>query len=318
MGVTRTQPNSHRAPWLFFMFQLPTQRASQRVSVWRKLQKYGALAWKNSAYVLPYTPGNLEKFQWLTAQIRKHRGEASVVEVARIEGTSRKQIIALFTQARERDYKQLIRDIRLALRAPRQRGKGRGSAGSARLNRRLSEIAALDTFGCPKKKEAEALMKELESRTRADRPAGNRIRRPFEDFRGRLWMTRPRPEVDRVASAWLIRHFVDPRAKFAFSSDPQAHPGAVRFDMFEGEFTHVGEDCTFETLLKRFSLRDTQLRLVAQIVHDADLEDNKFGRAEGKAVDMVIKGWGKMGLADREVLRRGFDLFDALYLVLGS
>ncbi len=318
MGVTRTQPNSHRAPWLFFMFQLPTQRASQRVSVWRKLQKYGALAWKNSAYVLPYTAGNLERFQWLTAEIRKYRGDASIVEVARIEGTSRKQIIALFNQARKRDYEQLIQDIRLALRAAAQRGKGRGSAGFARLNRRLSEIAALDTFGCPKKKEAEVLMKELESRTRADRPTGNRIRRPFEDFRGRLWMTRPRPEVDRVASAWLIRHFIDPRAKFAFSSDPQAHPGAVRFDMFEGELTHVGDDCTFETLLKRFAIRDRRVRLIAQIVHDADLEDSKFGRSEGKAIELITKGWGKMDWTDEEILRKGFELFDALYLTLGT
>ncbi len=318
MTITRGQRGEPAVPWLFFMFHLPAQSASQRVSVWRKLQKYGALAWKNSAYILPHTPGNLERFQWLTAQIRKVRGDASIVEVARIEGHSRKQVIALFNQAREQDYERLTREIRLAARTAGQRGEGRGPGAFARLNRRLSEIAALDTFGCPKRKEAESLMKDLETRTRAAQSADYGIRRPSDGFRGRLWMTRPRPEVDRVASAWLIKHFIDPGAKFVFSSDPQARPGAVRIDMFEGEFTHVGEDCTFETLLKRFALRDRRLQRIAQIVHDADLEDNKFGRAEGKAVDMVIKGWGRMGLADGEILRKGFDLFDALYQAIGN
>lgn len=318
MAVTATRLESEAAPWLFFMFQLPAQSASQRVSVWRKLQKFGALPWKNSAYLLPHTPGNLEKFQWLTAQIRKYHGDASIVQVARVEGYSRKRIIALFNQARERDYERLAREITLALRAATRRENGRGPGVFARLNRRLSDIAVLDSFGCPKRKEAEALLKELEGRLRGDHPPETPARRRFREFRGRLWMTRPRPEVDRVASAWLIRHSIDPRAKFTFSPDPRAHPRAVRFDMYEGEFTHVGEDCTFETLLKRFGLRDRRLRLIGQIVHDADLEDNKFGRAEGKAIDLIIKGWGKIGLADEEILRRGFELFEALYNMLGS
>lgn len=317
MSVTRGDDRGRRAPWLFLIFQLPARKASARVSVWRKLQKYGALAWKNAAYILPHTPGNLEKFQWLAAEARKHQGEASVAEVARIEGHTDRQIIALFNEARERDYDVLIGEIRFALRPSGRRDKGNRRDVLARLNRRLAEIAALDNFECGKRKESEKLMKELEAQSRragAEIPPMGAHR--GGEYRGRVWMTRPRPEVDRVASAWLVKHFIDPKAHFAFCTDPNAQPGAIRFDMFEGEFTHIGDKCTFETLVHFFDLRDRRLRIIAQIVHDADLEDNKFGRAEGKAVDFIFKGWGKMKWADLKILQKGFELFDALYLML--
>jgi len=318
MGITEHQSKGDAPPWLFFMFQLPARSASQRVSVWRKLQKYGALTWKNSAYILPHTLTNLEKFQWLSAEIKKYRGEASVVQAARIEGYPDKRIIALFNEARERDYDALVRELRFALRSVSLGSTPRPGA-LARLNRRLTEIAALDLFGFAKRKEAESLLRELESRSnsqaRTDRPKGTS---KAKEYCGRIWMTRPRPEVDRVASAWLIKNFIDPKARFAFSSDANTHPGAVRFDMFEGEFTHVGDNCTFETLLKRFELRDRRLRLIAQIVHDADLDDDKFGRAGGRAIDLIFKGWARADRPDEEILKKGFVLFDGLYLSLGG
>jgi hypothetical protein len=312
MSVTRKTPPS--TPWIFLMFRLPARRASLRVSVWRKLQKYGALAWKNSAYILPRSPANFEKFQWLAAEVRKARGEAWVVEVARIGGWSDKKIIGLFNEARSHDYDRLVRDIGLALR-PTGRNIRRHSL--ARLNRRLGELVAMDPFGCPRRKEAEEALKELEARLRRTRSAppepGGRQR---AGFRRRVWMTRPRPEVDRVASAWLIRQFIDPGARFVFSPDPDAHPGAVRFDMFEGEFTHLGDSCTFEVLLERFELSDKRLRRISQIVHEADLEDNKFGRPEGRLLDLIFKGWAKMGWPDEEILKQGFKLYEALYRTL--
>jgi hypothetical protein len=319
MTVTIIGDARRKAPWLFLIFQLPARKASARVSVWRKLQKYGALAWKNAAYILPHNAGNLEKFQWLAAEVRKHHGEASIAEVLRIEGHTERQMIALFNQARQRDYETLIGELRFALRPSGRSGRNNRRDLLARVNRRLAEIAALDVFGCGKRKEAERLIKEMESQHRLGTAEDAPIRRQqVREFRGRVWMTRPRPEVDRVASAWLIRRFIDPRARFVFSPDPNDHPGALRFDMFEGEFTHFGDDCTMETLLKFFGLRDKRLRAIAQIVHDADLEDNKFRSAEGRAVDFTLKGWGKMKWADMKILRRGFELFDALYLTLGN
>ncbi len=314
MSITTTSRSKRNAPWLFFIFQLPQWKASARVSVWRKLQRYGALAWKNAAYVLPHTPSNLEKFQWLAAEVRKHRGEASVAEVARIEGYSDRHIIRLFQEARDRDYDGLIAEMRTALRPLSSRTSKQLGGIWARLNRRLAEVVSLDVFGSAKRKEAEELLRELESASRR-KESGLVAMRPVRptDFRGRVWMTRPRPEVDRVACGWLIKRFIDPKARFVFSSNPKGHPGAVRFDMFEGEFTHLGDECTFERMIKLFELAGRRLRVIAQIVHDADFEDNKFGRPEGLALELVLKGWAKMNWRDDEILRHGYDLYDALY-----
>ncbi len=312
MSVTKTKRPS--VPWLLLMFRLPARRASLRVSVWRKLQRYGALAWKNSAYVLPRSPANFEKLQWLAAEVRKARGEAWVVEVARIGGWSDKEMIALFTEARTHDYDRLIRDIRLALRPSRRNIRPHSLAN---LNRRLGEIVAIDSFGCPRRKGAEEALKELEARLRRalTAPAEPGGRKRLE-YRRQVWMTRPHPEVDRVASAWLIRQFIDPDARFVFSPDLDAHAGAVRYDMFEGEFTHIGDACTFEVLLQRFELEDKRLRRISQIVHDADLEDEKFGRPEGRLLDLIFKGWAKMGWPDDEILKQGFKVYEALYTTL--
>lgn len=317
MSVTHERDGRRNAPWLLFIFQLPARKASARVSVWRKLQKYGALAWKNAAYILPYTSGNLEKFQWLAVEVAKHRGEASIAQVARLEGQTDRQIIALFNDARERDYEGLVGEIRFALRPSGRRGKSDRRDGLSRLNRRMSEIVAVDFFGCAKRKEAEKMMKELEAQSRrASAEAAPLRAQEASEYQRKVWMTRPKPEVDRVASAWLIKRFIDRKARFVFSPNPQAHPGAVRFDMFEGEFTHVGDNCTFETLLKFFDLRDKRLRMIAQAVHDADLEDSKFGRPEGRAIDLILKGWAKMNWPDTRILSEGFDLYNALYTVL--
>ncbi len=305
-------------PWLFLMLHFPAERASQRVKVWRKLQKFGALTWKNSAYILPNTPANLEKFQWLAAEVRKHRGEASILNVARIEGTGTRQVTALFNEARGRDYGRLLTDLQAALRAPTRRSRAQLRALFARLSARLEEITAIDEFGCPKRKQAEILLKEFEQRLEQKAGAETKIPAPGGEFRGRTWITRPRPGVDRVGSAWLIRNFIDRRARFLFSANSRMQGDALRFDMFEGEFTHVGDHCTFETLLERFRLREPRLRRIAQIVHDADLHDAKFGHTEGQAIDQILMGWGKMGWPDQQILERGFQLYDALYLMLGT
>jgi len=128
--------------------------------------------------------------------------------------------------------------------------------------------------------------------------------------------TRPRPEIDRVGSAWLIRRFIDPEATFVFSKDAGDYPEAIPYDMNDVEFTHHGEDCTFETLVKRFKLTDKRLETISEMIHDADLEDDKFQRAECVGIDLMLKGFALMGLVDAEILSRGFEAFDALYAAL--
>jgi hypothetical protein len=132
-------------------------------------------------------------------------------------------------------------------------------------------------------------------------------------YAGRTWLTRPRPEIDRVGSAWLIRRFIDPKARFIFSGDAKKFPEAIPYDMVDVEFTHHSDDCTFETLIKRFALDDKALRAIAEMIHDADLEDGKFQRSECVGIDRVLKGWARLGLSDEQLLEKGGECFDALY-----
>jgi len=147
---------------------------------------------------------------------------------------------------------------------------------------------------------------------------GRKGRRKAGEYANRLWITRPRPGIDRVSSAWLIRRFIDAKARFVFGSEPGAEPDAIPFDMFCSQgFGHRGEDCTFETLCQEFSIREGRVKRIAQIIHDADLGDEKFGRSEGLGLDRVLNGWAKQDLPDDELLQRGMELIEGLYESLG-
>ena len=306
MTVT-TQPSP--APWLLLVFSLPSGRASARVEVWRKLQRYGALALRSSGYVLPNRPANQEKLEWLATAIRNYKGQASVVRVQAFDDLSDKRLRQLFTEARVRDYEKLLRELKKLLSlSPARRPAGTLS----RLRRQFQEIAAIDFFENPLRAQVETAL------ARADEPATKPGQKAKAQYLNRVWMTRPRPGIDRVSSAWLIRRFIDPRARFVFGDDPGLHPEAVPFDMFAAEgFGHRGEDCSFETLCKEFAIRDGKVKRIAQIIHDADLEDEKFGRVEGQGLDRVLNGWARQDVPDDELLRRGMELIEGLSSGLG-
>jgi hypothetical protein len=294
-------------PWLLLTFSLPTKRASQRVEVWRKLQRYGAVPLGNSGYLLPNNPRNRERFEWLAIAIRKYAGEASVVNVQSIDNLSTSQLVARFAEARAREYQELIRELQeLSSIPPQKRASGRVS----RLRARFREIVDIDFFNSPLQKRVEELLARADaSPTSAEEPVKINPR----EYMGRVWVTRPRPGIDRSASAWLIRRFIDKKARFTFASEEHVPRKAIPFDMFHGGFGHRGEDCTFETLQKTFRIRDKKAGVIGQIIHDADLLDEKFGRKEGFGVDEVLDGWAKQGIPDSELLERGIQLIEALY-----
>src|SRR5882724_6652642 len=187
-----------------------------------------------------------------------------------------------------------------------------GHLGSHAFGRRFQDVVSIDFFGNPLREQVEHALSAMQtSKTKSLTPEPGSIT-PAE-YRNRIWVTRPRPGVDRVTSAWLIRKFIDPKAKFAFAPEDKKPPKAVPFDMYEGGFGHRGEDCTFETLLKVFRIRDKKIPVMAEIVHDADLFDEKFGRKEGFGIDEVMKGWAQQGLNDQELLKRGMQLAEGLY-----
>jgi hypothetical protein len=293
--------------WFMLTFTLPTKRASQRVEVWRKLQRYGAIPLGNSGYLLPNNPSNRERFEWLAQMIRKHAGEASVVSVQSIDNLSTPQLVARFAEARARDYQELIRNVqKLSTVAQHKRPLGRIS----RLRERFREIVEIDFFGNPLQKRTEELL------ARADASPGvaeESAKTNPKDYVERVWVTRPRPGIDRSASAWLIRHFIDKKARFTFAQEGDVPADAVPFDMFQGGFGHRGEDCTFETLRKEFRVRDARVAAIGEMVHDADLNDGKFGRKEAFGVDEVLNGWARKGTPDKKLLERGMEMIEGLY-----
>jgi hypothetical protein len=288
-------------------FTLPTRRASQRVEVWRKLQRYGAVPLGNSGYLLPNNPSNRERFEWLAQTIRKHAGEASVVSVQSIDNLSTPQLVALFAEARARDYQELIREVRKFSSVARHK---RPTGRISRLRARFREIVEIDFFGSPLQKRVEELLAQADA---VPAVAEKSPKTNPKDYVGRLWVTRPRPGIDRSASAWLIRQFIDKKARFAFVHEGDLPRDAVPFDMFQGGFGHRGEDCTFETLRKEFRIRDARVVAIGEMVHDADLNDGKFGRKEAFGVDEVLKGWAGKGTPDKELLERGEEMIEGLY-----
>lgn len=295
--------------WLLLAFTLPTKRASQRVEIWRKLQRYGTVPLGNSGYLLPNNPSNEERFQWLATSIRKYGGEASVVRVQSIDNLSVAQLIGRFSEARTREYQGLIQELQ-AFSSKGAEGKSVG--GLARLRNRFQEIAEVDFFNSPLQVRVRELLERAAS-SQGTRPAPMR-KINAKDYKGRVWVTRPRPGVDRCSSAWLIQRFIDPKARFAFAPEGRVPTGSVPFDMFHEEgFGHCGDDCTFETLEKQFHILDPRVAVIGQMIHDADLLDDRFGRKEGYGVDEILKGWARRGLADKKVLERGMELIEGLY-----
>jgi hypothetical protein len=303
-----TVTDSVTIPWLLLVFSLPAKSASQRVQIWRKLQRYGMLALRSSGYVLPNTPVNQERMEWLAAAIRTYKGQASVVQVQGFDDLPVERLKTLFVEARSRDYQKLLQEAKKLLALAPSR---RPSARVTRIRRRFLELQEIDFFGNPLRAKLANLLAQADAAE--TQPSGRSAKLKSGEYVNRVWMTRPRPGIDRVSSAWLICRFIDPKARFIFGDEPGAHPEAIPFDMYCPQgFGHRGEDCTFETLCKQFAIRDGRVKRIAQIIHDADLGDEKFGRVEGQGLDKVLNGWAKQDLPDDELLQRGMDLIEGL------
>ena len=305
-------PVKKKLTWLLLLFSLPTKRKTERVAVWRRLKKMGAVQMKTSTYLLPDEPAQYEQFQWLAQQIRDYGGDSTLVRAQEIEGLTRDEVVSLFNTAREAEYSDLKKALQNFISRRRKRDAESAAGELERLTRQFRELRQIDFFDSARGHEVAMLLRRVEG------PQRSRKLQTLEakQYRGKTWLTRPRPEIDRVGSAWLISRFIDPKAKFVFAPSAQSIPGAIPFDMLDAEFSHHGNNCTFETLVKRFALADKAVARIAEMIHDADLDDAKFQRVECLGIDRVLKGWAKQGLADEEILRQGFECFDALYAFL--
>jgi len=309
--------------WLVLVFQFPKGAGSQRVKAWRRLQSTGAVAIKNSVYVLPRNEQSQEDFEWLLAELSAAGADAALLESRLISGLDDQQVRELFDAARNKDYAEVKRDIddagqELTTATPEALQSARQALGRAR--KRMSEIEAIDFFGAPGHETAQASLWSLEERiTSQETPASGGVDSMKEaatvDLRDRVWVTRRNVRVDRIASAWLIRRWIDPHARFKFVSgnDYAAEKSEIRFDMFEAEFTHEGDKCTLEVLAHHVARDDAALRCVGEIVHDIDLKDHKFGRPETEGVASLLSGLVASLEDDEQRIERGSALFEDLY-----
>ncbi|MFI5015580.1 MAG: chromate resistance protein ChrB domain-containing protein [Hyphomicrobiales bacterium] len=324
---SKHQSAAHTAvvPWLLLIHQLPPKPAYLRVKIWRRLQGLGAISVKNSVYVLPAGEQALEDFQWLLREIEQGGGEGMICEAHLIDGLSDQEVRGLFDAARDADYAEIAKDLR-ALAAeieadgrasPERKPEVKGRL--LRLRRRYSEASGIDFFGATGRMTVEGLLADLESRLAdmavGEEAEGSKVTKISEDLTGKTWVTRSGVHVDRMACAWLIRRFIDPEARFKFVStkDYGAQPGELRFDMFKAEFTHEGDKCSFEVLLERIGLKDAALRSIAEIVHDIDLKDGKFGREQTAGIAHVVAGICASQKDDPARIDRGSPVFDDTY-----
>jgi hypothetical protein len=314
-------PSREPRQWVLLLHQLPATAANARMRVWRRLQQLAAMPLRGSAYVLPLTPQALEDFEWLRAEIVSLGGTASLFVGAPVDAALEEEMVERFRQARSDAYRALRTEIRAASR--RLGGKHRGKSSEASLarttqllRRRFTAAAEGDHFGGAERDAVASELSALEQRVlgRAQAPAAAPTTPAL--FDARTWVTRPRPGVDRMSSAWLIRTFIDPRARFVFADHAQADQ--VAFDMFEGEFTHQGDACTFEVLVRRFGLGDPAVRHIATIVHDLDLKDEKHNTAETHTIGLLVDGIQQSHLNDERALETGIGVFAALYRSLAT
>ena len=295
--------------WLLLVHQIPPKPAYFRAKVSRRLQKIGAVAIKNSVYVLPHGDQTLEDFQWSTREIIAEGGDATLCAASFVDGMRDEQVEALFNAARHADYTQVAEEARAAIAE-----RDAVEPSLARLGKRMSEIAAIDFFAAPGREAAEAAVAALAKRSHKAPPKEPEQSARRAEFQRRTWVTRKNVHVDRIASAWLVRRFIDDRPTFKFVEAKGYVPkrSEVTFDMFEATFTHVGDRCTFEVLVDRFDLRESGLRAIAEIVHDIDIKDGKYGRPETAGFASLIAGIAVLHRDDEQRISIGSQMLDAL------
>ena len=322
--------------WILLVHQLPPRPTNLRVRIWRKLQKLGAIAIKNSVYVLPANEKTHEDFQWLKQEIESAGGEAAVFRADSVEGATDAEIVNAFRNARDDEFAAIAAELDGLTGRIREQSRAKHLSPARlaaheteldKLHSELERVIANDFFDAKRRAEALNAYERCQKTIRVVQAPAKKSRKvsskagllPVAEFQNRRWVTRKNMHIDRLASAWLISQFIDKRPRFYFVTDNETVEGAIPFDMFGAEFTHHGEDCTFETMLKRFGLTSVAgLRELAEIVHDIDLKDDKFNRLEAAGLKAIIDGLSETLRDDRKLLQQSNVIFDALFTLFGK
>ena len=314
--------------WILLIHQIAQDSPNLRVKIWRNLKKHGAVLFKNGVYVMPFTDEHEETMQWLCNQIKEGGSDASLFITESLNKEQDAEIIKTFQETCNKAYLDLIGSCDNLIKKIEQIEKTEGitDKSSVMLKRELCEIiksaediAKTDFFHASQNENVfnkihlmQQKLNEWSKTTEKGITAINKVYK-VKDFLNKKWVTRKDIFIDRLASAWLIKRFIDTKAMFVFSSKDKKPRNAIPFDMYGSEFTHHGEDCTFETFMKAFDLNDPALQSIAEIVHDIDVKDNKYGRKEAEGISQIVTGLSQKLKNDNKLLEKGLEIFDALY-----
>lgn len=322
------------AGWLIFFYTVPSRPVSNRMRVWRKLNKAGAVQMKGAVYVLPFNDEHYELLQWLVSEIAAMKGEGAFARIEHIDTMKDSEIVALFDQQRANDYAvmgKVLDDLERRLGSIQKGAKAQNIKGISeqlkRIRRDFDDIRGIDFFSSKEGtslseriRQADAALKALSGVDTMKETHLAVAQKKAADYQGKVWTTRKSPFIDRMASAWLIRRFIDGNAFFDFIDEKDLDKigkGATTFDVRGGEFTHVGDLCTFEVLVKSFGFKDKTLKKMAEIVHDLDTKDEKYKSAEAKGLEDILIGIRKTARDDRDALEKGMQVFEMLYMSKG-
>ena len=314
--------------WLLFFYSVPSKPVNARMKIWRRLAKAGAVQLKGAVYILPYNEEHLELCQWLVSEVMAMKGDGAFVEVDKVETMTEREIIDLFKEQREKDYISVEKNLEEFERKISSIRKGSGISDSRRFleefNKHLKEfeeIRRIDFFaskiGTVLKKKIEVLQREIKGLSGHEiKPVLAVTSRNIKDYQNKTWATRKNPFVDRMASAWLVKKFIDKKAVFKFIDEKDLETldkDSIAFDIRRGEFTHSGDMCTFEVLIKAFGLKDKALKKIAEVVHELDIKDDKYKNPEAKGIEDILMGIRKTAKDDAEILDKGMVVFEMLY-----
>jgi hypothetical protein len=324
----KTHAEKDGPEWLVFFYSVPAKPAGCRVKIWRRLSKAGAVQFKGSVYILPHNEENHEFFSWLVSEVKAMNGEAAFLRGEKFETSKEQEIIDLFNRQRDKEYRKIEKCADSIEGIVSSFKKGTKVQKETKLNERFSrlvrnfeEIQRIDFFmseaGLKMKHKIKVLEKEIRNAAASETKSAVTVKiQNKKDYQGRTWVTRKKPFVDRIASAWLIKGFIDKKAGFDFIDEREmdsVKDGAVTFDMGGGNFTHIGDMCTFEVLLKSFRIKEGTLKKISEIVHQIDLRDDRFLIPESKGIEEVLAGIRKTGESDQEILEKGMGIFEMLY-----
>lgn len=312
---TQESATNSSVRWLVLLPQLPPKPDYLRVKLQRRLQRLGVISLKNGVYVLPERPQTVEDCEWLRRELTADGADLLVCASTLMTGMTDAELRGRFRAACDEEFRAIAREAREAVANDDRDAR---SAELVRLRKVLAQAVRVDFFDAAGRDEATHSLASLEH-PKSEQPRSSAVARAATITPGRTWVTRSGVFVDRIASAWLIRRFIDPKAKFKFVDGGKGYrPAAneLRFDMYQAEYTHVGDRCTYETLLETFGLDETALITIAEIVHDLDCQDDKYQRPEAFGIGAVLTGIRQSESRDDKRLVQGWSLFDGLYAQL--